>query len=75
MGGRVENLIPLWRRHSVIPEGELEENTHHRRGIEGLTTMGSCSLTPWYMLVFQTLRGAEGQITTPLLSRDKARVV
>lgn len=27
VGGWVENPIPLWRRHSVIPEGE-EENTH-----------------------------------------------
>lgn len=69
VGVWVENPIPLWRRHSVIPEGEKEENTHPRRGINKVLTTGS--LSPLCYAFFRILKGAEGQSPCLfLLSRD-----
>lgn len=50
--------IPPWRRHSVIPEGETEENTHPRRGINKGLAPCSPSLTLSVRLVFSDAEGS-----------------
>lgn len=63
--------IPLWRRHSVIPESEIEENTHPRRGINKSPHYLQPQLNSIcyaFFFFFLILKGVEGQFTTPLLT-------
>lgn len=65
--------IPLWRRHSVIPEGEAEKN-HPRRDINGCHYLQS-QLNPTYVFFPPDTEGVEGQPPHLFsLSRHKERL-
>lgn len=59
VGGWVENPTPLWRRHSVIPEGE-EAHAHPRRGINKVLTTHSSLTLALFIIYLLILKETEG---------------
>lgn len=75
VGGWVENPIPLWRRHSVIPEGE-EEKTHTPGEVSTKSSPPTAASLETYLWVFffWILKGIEGQIMPLLVQQGQGRL-